>query len=442
MEKKRDCEIAIRNTACLTQKFEVKENMSIIIDKGRILDILPDEEREKKYAAAETVPGEGKLWMPGLVDGHMHTGQQLLKGAVLDELPMIWTRIMLPFESSMTAEKMRISASLAALEMIKGGTTGFIEAGSYFMEEAAVVYEKAGLRGALSYSTMDRGNFPDSIRQTTEEALKSTDILYEKFHKKGNLKVFYSLRALMNCSRALIQGAAERAKERETFLQAHMNEYPAEVNYTLENYKLRPVEYLESLDVLGENFIMAHGIFLSPKEQELLACRRAKIVHCPFSNCAKGVPETPALLGKGICVGLGTDGAAHGGLSLWNEMRIFRSVMNAVWGSKYADPAVMPAKTILSMATEAGAELLGEKGELGLLKAGCKADMISILWRQPHLYPTENPVNTLIECTESKDVWDSMVNGRFLMRDRKVLTLDEEEIMREAEAFFKENRRA
>ena len=311
MEKKRDCEIAIRNTACLTQKFEVKENMSIIIDKGRILDILPDEEREKKYAAAETVPGEGKLWMPGLVDGHMHTGQQLLKGAVLDELPMIWTRIMLPFESSMTAEKMRISASLAALEMIKGGTTGFIEAGSYFMEEAAVVYEKAGLRGALSYSTMDRGNFPDSIRQTTEEALKSTDILYEKFHKKGNLKVFYSLRALMNCSRALIQGAAERAKERETFLQAHMNEYPAEVNYTLENYKLRPVEYLESLDVVGENFIMAHGIFLSPKEQELLACRRAKIVHCPFSNCAKGVPETPALLGKGICVGLGTDGAAH-----------------------------------------------------------------------------------------------------------------------------------
>ena len=246
----------------------------------------------------------------------------------------------------------------------------------------------------------------------------------------------------MNCSRALIHGAAERAKERETFLQAHMNEYPAEVNYTLENYRLRPVEYLESLDVLGENFIMAHGIFLSPKEQELLACRRAKIVHCPFSNCAKGVPETPALLGKGICVGLGTDGAAHGGLSLWNEMRIFRSVMNAVWGSKYADPAVMPAKTILSMATEAGAELLGEKGDLGLLKAGCKADMISILWRQPHLYPTENPVNTLLECTESKDVWDSMVNGRFLMRDRKVLTLDEEEIMREAETFFKENRQA
>ena len=99
MEKKRDCEIAIRNTACLTQKFEVKENMSIIIDKGRILDILPDEEREKKYAAAETVPGEGKLWMPGLVDGHMHTGQQLLKGAVLDELPMIWTRIMLPLKA-------------------------------------------------------------------------------------------------------------------------------------------------------------------------------------------------------------------------------------------------------------------------------------------------------------------------------------------------------
>ena len=99
--------------------------------------------------------------MPGLIDGHMHTGQQLLKGAVLDELPMIWTRIMLPFESTLTPEKMRLSVSLAALEMIKNGTTGFVDAGSYFMEEAARVYLASGLRGALSHSSMDQGNFPD-----------------------------------------------------------------------------------------------------------------------------------------------------------------------------------------------------------------------------------------------------------------------------------------
>ena len=126
----------------------------------------------------------------GLIDGHMHTGQQLLKGAVLDELPMIWIRIMLPFESTLTPQKMELSANLAALEMIKNGTTGFLDAGSYFMEKAAEVYIKSGLRGALSCSAMDQGNFPDSIRQTTEEVLETEDLLWEICADKGNLKVF------------------------------------------------------------------------------------------------------------------------------------------------------------------------------------------------------------------------------------------------------------
>ena len=433
--KKKTCDILIENASCLLPSMEVEEELSIAIDKGRILDILPYKEGQAAYQGKETVSGRGKLWMPGLIDGHMHTGQQLLRGKVLDELPMIWTRIMLPFESSLTPEKMRLSASLAALEMIKGGTAGFVESGSYFMEEAAGVYERSGLRGALSCSTMDQGNFPDSIRQTSTEAMAAADRLYDRFHGKGNLKVFYSLRALMNCSPALITGTAEKAAERNTFLQAHMNEYPGEVNYTLEKYRMRPVEYLDSLRVLDENFIAAHGILLSPGEQDLLAEKGAKVVHCPFSNCAKGVPETPALLKKKICVGLGTDGAAHGGLSLWNEMKIFRSVMNAFWGVKNADPAVMPAGTILSMATGNGGELLGEKGSLGFLKKGACADLISIDFYQPHLYPTGNPVNTLLECVTAADVSDSMVNGRFLMRDREVLTLDEERILWEARAF-------
>ena len=140
-----------------------------------------------------------RLWMAedsgcsfqGLVDCHMHTGQQLLKGAVLDELPMIWTRIMLPFESTLTPEKMKLSASLAALEMIKNGTTGFVESGGYFMEEAGEVYAKSGLRGALSCSGMDKGNLPDSIRQGTEEVLASEERLFERFHGRGNLGLLF-----------------------------------------------------------------------------------------------------------------------------------------------------------------------------------------------------------------------------------------------------------
>ena len=171
----------------------------------------------------------------------------------------------------------------------KNGTTGFVDAGSYFMEEAARVYLASGLRGALSHSSMDQGNFPDSIRQTTEEVLASEDRLFDEFHGKGNLKVFYSLRALMNCSTALIRATAGRATERNTFFQAHMNEYAGEVNYTLEKFQLRPVEYLDSLGVLNADFLSAHSIMVSAHERSLLAENQVKVVHCPFSNCGKGV---------------------------------------------------------------------------------------------------------------------------------------------------------
>lgn len=433
---KKACDCMIVHASCLTEQMAVEDQQAIVLKDGMILDILPVKKAEEAYEAAIQVDGSQKLWMPGLVDCHMHTGQQLLKGRILDELPMIWTRIMLPFESTLTPEKMRFSAELAALEMIENGTTGFVDAGGYFMEEAGRVYEASGLRGALSHSTMDQGNFPDSIRQTAAQALETTDALYEEFHGKGNLQVFYSLRAIMNCSQELIRGAAERAGEKGTCIQAHMNEYAGEVNYTLEKYRMRPVEYLDSLGILQGNFVAAHGIMLFARKQEILAQRHAKVVHCPFSNCGKGVPDTPSLLERGICVGLGTDGAAHGGLSLWNEMKIFRSVMNAVWGTRYADPEIMPAASILGMAFTGGGRILDQEGKLGCLKPGYRADLISIDWNQPHLMLTGNRVHTLLECVNGSDVADSMVNGRFLMKDREVLTLDREKILWKAKKYM------
>ena len=429
------CDILIKNTSFLDENYKVQDHMSIAVADGKILKIWKAKENKEPFTAGETVDGAKLLWMPGLVDGHMHTGQQLLKGAVLDELPMIWTRIMLPFESTLTPEKMSLSAGLAAIEMIKSGTTGFVDAGSYFMEEAARVYLKSGLRGALSHSAMDQGNFPDSIRQTTEEVLETEDRLFQEFHGKGNLKIFYSLRALMNCSQDLIEKTAEKAAEKNTFFQAHMNEYAGEVNYTLEKFKMRPVEYLDSLGVLNDRFVAAHGLMLSAHERALLGEKGGKVVHCAFSNCGKGVPDTPDLLERGICVGLGTDGAAHGGLSLWNEMKIFRSVMNAFWGVKNADPAVMPAGKILKLATCGSANVMGET-QCGVLKEGYKADMISINWNQPQLMATSNKVNTLLECVCGNDVQDSMVNGKFLMQNRQVLTLDEEKLMWQAGKYF------
>ena len=386
--------------------------------------------------------GRYKLFMPGLVDSHMHTGQQLLKGLVLDAKPIIWTRVMLPFESTLTPEKMRLSAQAAALEMIKSGTAGFIDAGSYFMEDAAAVYETSGLRGALSYSTMDEEGLPESIAMDANEAVRRTDSLFDAFHGKGNLKVYYSLRALNSCSNRLVELEAEHARDRNTMLQAHMNEYMGEVNGILEREGMRPYEYLEKMQVLGGNFLGAHSLILTDREKELVRDRGVKVCHCPFSNCGKAVPDTPQLLEMGIPVGLGTDGAAHGGLSLWNEMKIFRSVMNIIHGVPNRNPKVMPAKTILHMALEGGAAALGEEGQLGRVEAGYKADLIGIDMNQPHLCPTGDKIHTLLECVNAGDVSDMVVGGRVLMKNRTVLTLDEERILYESRKYMEETARS
>ena len=428
-------DLLLMNVDFLDENWERVRGRDIVIRDGVILEIRKHGDSETVYEANETVDGGERLYLPGFIDSHMHTGQQLLRGRVLDAMPMIWKRIMLPFESTLNEEKMRLSAELAALDMIRSGTCGFIDAGSYFMDKAAEVYETSGLRGALSVSTMDEEGLPASIAMTAEEAIEKTDILFERFHGKGNLKVFYSLRSLISCSEDLIERAAIRAREKGTTLQAHMNEYPGEITPFLSRFQKRPYEFLDAKGILGPWFLGAHSLLLSEEEKDLMCDRQVRICHCPFSNCGKAVPETPSLLRRQIPVGIGTDGAAHGGLSLWNEMRIFRSVMNVTCGVPLAEPAIMPAKTILDMVTKGGAACLGE--ETGTIAVGKRADLIGIDLDAPHLWIHGVISNTLVESVSAEDVKNVIVGGRMLMKNREILTLDEEKIRREARAFTK-----
>ena len=428
-------DLLLMNVDFLDENWERVRGRDIVIRDGVIVEIRKHGDSETVYEANETVDGGEMLYLPGFIDSHMHTGQQLLRGRVLDAMPMIWKRIMLPFESTLNEEKMRLSAELAALDMIRSGTCGFIDAGSYFMDKAAEVYETSGLRGALSVSTMDEEGLPASIAMTAEEAIEKTDILFERFHGKGNLKVFYSLRSLISCSEDLIERAAIRAREKGTTLQAHMNEYPGEITPFLSRFQKRPYEFLDAKGILGPWFLGAHSLLLSEEEKDLMCDRQVRICHCPFSNCGKAVPETPSLLRRQIPVGIGTDGAAHGGLSLWNEMRIFRSVMNVTCGVPLAEPAIMPAKTILDMVTKGGAACLGE--ETGTIAVGKRADLIGIDLDAPHLWIHGVISNTLVESVSAEDVKNVIVGGRMLMKNREILTLDEEKIRREARAFTK-----
>lgn len=432
MEK---CNLLIQNAIVMTNYETVENGMDIAVADGKILEVVKN--KTKEYKADKVISGEGKLFMPGMIDSHMHTGQQLLKGLVLDAKPIIWTRVMLPFESTLTPEKMKLSAQVAALEMIKSGTTAFIDAGSYHMDAAAEVYAKTGLRGRISYSTMDEEGLPESIAMNAAQAVQATDSLYENWNGKGNLKVYYSLRALNSCSDELTEMAAAHAKEKDAMLQAHMNEYQGEVDGIIKREGMRPYEYLEKLGVLSSRFLGAHSLILSEEEKELVRSHGAKICHCPFSNCGKAVPDTPDYVERGIIPGFGTDGAAHGGLSLWNEMRIFRSLMNIYHGVPNRNPKVMPAELLFRMLFEGGAAAIDEEGQCGRIEAGYKADMISVNLDAGRLIPSGNLLHTMFECAESGDVRDMIVGGEVLMENREVKTLDEERIRFEAMEYMK-----
>lgn len=423
-------DILIRNCAVLNEDFDVDWDRDIAVRGNSIAAVgehLPGE-------ADTVVDGRGKLFMPGLTDGHLHTCQQLLRGRILDQLPMIWTRIMLPFESTLSAGAAEAGAALTCLELIKSGTTSFAEAGGRYMDLIAGKVVESGLRAALTCSTIDNGDSPATMKHSADACMEHSDALYDAYHGAGDgrVSIFYSLRSMLSCTEDLTLRTFARAAERNTGVHAHVSEYPNEVNACLERHRLRPVEYLDKLGVLGPNFLAAHSILLSDEEIDIFAARGVKVVHCPFSNCGKGVPYTPRLLQRGAHVGLGTDGAAHGGLSLWNEMKIFRSVMNAHVGVPNANPVVMPARTILRMATEGGGAAIGYEGRLGKVKPGYLADLISIDLEQPHILPSSDLANTLLETVNAGDVADSMVNGKFLMRDRKVLTMDERAVMEQA----------
>ena len=440
MESMLKADLIIKDCCVLTPEFEVKENQSIAIKDKVIIDMDNEATIDNKYAASERLSGKGKLAMPGLIDAHMHTCQQLLRGRITDELPMIWTRIMVPYESNLTEADVHISAQLSCLEMIKSGTTMFVDAGGTYMHKVAETVIESGLRGTITCSTMNTGNgIPSSMKADSSELLRINQDLYDNFHGSGDgrVSVWFSLRSILTCTADLITKVFETARECKTGVHAHMNEYPNEVNYCLENYKARPLEYLKSLGVLGSNFLSAHSILLSENEMDVLKQYDVKVVHCPISNSGKGIAKLPSLMQKGVTIGLGTDGAAHSGLSLFDQMKVLKSIMRACWGVPIFDPVIMPSKKIVEMATLGGAAVVGRQNELGCLEISKKADLILLNIDQPHIQPTHNFVNTLVESVNSHDVVDMIVDGKILMKNREVLTLDEDKIKYESKQAMK-----
>ena len=429
------CDYLLRNCSVLTPDYTIEENQSIAITGSRITDIGPAEQLDQTYTPQHVLDGNGKLAMPGFVDSHTHVCQQLLRGRTIDEWPMIWTRFLVPFESNLTPDDVYHSTQLACLEMIKSGTTSFIESGGVHMERAVEATLESGMRAAIAQSTMDMGAFiTGQMKDTADGCIRNTERLYDAYHGAGDdrIHIWFAMRQVMTCSPELIRNVAAAAKERNTGVHAHLCEHRDEVRFCLETYRQRPAEFLLAQGLLAPNLLTAHNVALTEHDITLMKECDVKVIHCPDSNLTNhGFSKTPRFLEEKMTVGLGSDGASSRCLSLFDQMKFLRYGMTAYWGLPVFDPMVMPCDELLRMVTINGARAMGRERELGTLEVGKKADIIMMNIHAPHLTPSSDMVKTIVTAASAGDVTDSIINGVLVMQDRNVLTLDEERIMAE-----------
>jgi len=411
-------------------------NTQILDMTGRDLwsgDILIVDDKIAAMGQVQTVQAEGAqivdgrrtIAMPGLVNTHTHAAMTLLRSYADDMELMSWLNNKIwPAEAKFINEYIYWGTSLAVVEMIQSGTTTFADMYDSMHEVARVVTEsgvRANIsRGLVVFSDPERKNIQKNVR------------LYENFHNQaeGRLKVWFAPHAPYTCPPEYVEQIVQAASDCHTGIHVHLAETQDELRQIREEYGKTPTEYLNDLGVFELPTLAAHGVYLDDRDVEILKAHRVSIAHNPSSNLklASGIADIPRYQKAGLNVALGTDGASsNNSLNMFKEMTVcsFAQKVHAM------DPTVLPAEEILRMATINGARALHWDNEIGTLEVGKKADMILIDIDKPHFAPWNNPVSDLVYAAQGGDVKTTIVNGKILMQNYQVLTLDVERIQAE-----------
>jgi 5-methylthioadenosine/S-adenosylhomocysteine deaminase len=371
--------------------------------------------------------------MPGLINTHTHAAMTLLRG-IADDMPLDvwWQKFIFPIEKKYgNQEYVRIGVALAAIEMIKSGTTSFSDM-YFFEDDAAKVCKKIGIRSFLGEGILD---FPTPDSPTPDDSIKYIEKLYEKWGKDPIIHLEVAPHAPYTCSPPVLEKAKKLAEKLDIPLHIHVSETATEVAEIRQKYGASPVEHLDKIGFLSERVKAVHCVHLSREDIKILRKHNVKVAHCQESNMklASGNAPIVELLDEGVVVGLGTDGAAsNNNLDMFDEMDAVAKVHKAVRN----DPTVMSAKDVLRMATSDGAKVL-QKPDIGSLVKGKIADLILIDLRKPHLVPLYNIYSHLVYSAGGSEVDTVIINGKLIMEDRRILTIDEEEIMDKANHFAK-----
>ena len=371
--------------------------------------------------------------MPGLINAHTHIPMVLFRG-LADDLPLkIWLEEnIFPVEAKLNKRLVAIGAELACAEMIRSGTTSFVD--MYLFEDViAEVTEKAGLRGWLGEGIFD---FSTPAFPSGYEALKETQRLWDKWKGHDRITITVDPHTPYTCSRELLEESKKLALKLGAILVTHLAETDWEEEEIRKRVGLSPASYLDSLGILNEQLLAAHCVALNKQDIELLAARSVKVAHTPESNLklGSGIAPLPDFLEQGICVALGTDGAAsNNNLDLLSEMDTAAKLHKG----HRKNPVLISASQALAMATTEGAVAL-HRDDLGHLSVDAMADIIIIDLDQMHLRPCFNPASQIVYSAKGEDVTDVIVNGKILMENRKLLTIDEQFLFSQLELAMTE----
>lgn len=389
------------------------------------------EERPEGVEGAETYDGKGLLFMPGLINSHGHTAMSLLRGYGDDMVLQEWLeQKMWPMEAKFTAEDVYRGTALSVLEMLKGGTTTFLDMYDH-MDQVGKVVEESGIRAVLMRGVI--GLCPPEVQaQKLQEAIR----IARDWHGKadGRITTMMSPHAPYTCPPDYIEKFVQAAHDLDLPLHTHMSETKAEVQQNVDQYGVRPVQHLLNLGFFSRPSLVAHAVHLTDEEIEILAAHNVAVSHNPGSNLklASGVARVPELLKAGVTVSLGTDGpASNNNLDMFEEIRLAALIHKGVSG----DPTAVPALEALRMGTEYGAKSL-YLNQVGKLAAGMKADMIAVNTHQAHFLPQTDYISHIVYSAGAKDVEHVWVDGKQVIRHGECLTLDEERIRFEAQAAF------
>lgn len=385
---------------------------------------------------AEIMDLNGKYVLPGFVNTHVHTSQQISRGVGDDVDFVTWLhKRMWPFESNMTEEDSYISTLATCLEMIKTGVTSFAEPGGQFVSGMCRATAKSGLRGKLAKSVMDCGDgLPPIWQRTMNEELEQQIIDLEQYHNTadGRVQVWFGLRTIFNNTDELCVKTKELADKFGVGIHMHVAEAKEEKEYTYARWGEGTVKHLERLGVLGSNLLAVHTVWLTDEEIELLKTWDVKVSHNPASAMrVLGFARIPKMLKAGICLSIGTDGASSSNhMDMVDEMWL-TSLIHKGWR---LDPTVVPSQDVLRMATRMGARALLDDKVYGTLEPGKKADLIVIDPKGPSMMPVNDKIAALVTSMHSANIICTMCDGQWLMKDRKILTLDEDAILKEGAA--------